>query len=433
MFKSKSLIIVLLTELVLSGAVFASAEVSGVRLWDAPDNTRIVFDLTHPTGYSVFTLKKPDRIVVDLKETQFQTQLPELEKDRSVIKTIRASTRKKKDFRFVLDMNQRIKPNVFLLKPNDAYGHRLVIDLPHAEIPVPVQPKRSLDKPQTGPRDIVIAIDAGHGGEDPGAHGRHGTREKDVVLQIARKLEKMVNRTAGLRAVMIRDGDYYISLRKRIALARKHKADLFVSIHADAYKNPRVSGSSVYVLSARGASDEASRWLEDSENAADLIGGVSLDDKDNVLASVLLDLSLSGTIDVSSRVADVVLKEMSKVGKVRKKDVQYARFVVLKSPDIPSMLIETAFISNPREETRLRSSSFQRKMAKGILSGVRRYFKENPPPGTHYAEASREHRIKRGESLSSIASQYSVDLALLKSINDLQTNLIQVGQVLQIP
>jgi N-acetylmuramoyl-L-alanine amidase len=279
----------------------------------------------------------------------------------------------------------------------------------------------------------VVAIDAGHGGEDPGAHGRHGTREKDVVLKIAKKLERLVAKTPGMRPVMIRDGDYYVGLRKRINRARQYKADLFVSIHADAYKNPRVSGSSVYVLSARGASDEASRWLEERENAADLVGGVSLDDKDDVLASVLLDLSMSGTIDVSTRVANNVLSELRRVGPVRKKVVQFARFVVLKSPDIPSMLIETAFISNPREERRLRSPSYQLKMARGILSGIKKYFKSNPPPGTYFAEAGREHRIRSGETLSSIADRYSINIGHLKQYNKLSSNMIQTGQILQIP
>lgn len=431
----------MLSVLMLSGNSVLAADISGLRMWDAPDNTRIVFDLSNPTGYSVFTLKKPDRVVIDLSESRLQTDVPGLADNHRVLKSIRASQRKKKDFRVVLDMKSRIQPNAFFLKPNDQYGHRLVVDLPHPELAEIVQPevpvpKKSLnlDNESSGIRDIVVAIDAGHGGEDPGAHGRrYGTREKDVVLAIAKKLEKLIKQTPGMRPVMIRDGDYYVGLRKRINRARQHKADLFVSIHADAYKNPRVSGSSVYVLSARGASDEASRWLEARENAADLVGGVSLDDKDDVLASVLLDLSMSGTIDMSTRVASNVLKELGDVGPVRKKDVQYARFVVLKSPDIPSMLIETAFISNPREEKRLRSPAYQQKMASGILRGVKAYFKANPPPGTHFADAGREHRIRKGETLSSIADRYSIHPRQLRQVNQLSSSLIQVGQVLRIP
>lgn len=450
MIRSKQLILSIIPALVLAAMMLTTssvqaADISGLRMWDAPDNTRIVFDLSKPTGYSVFTLKKPDRVVIDLSESRLKTDVPGLANNHRVLKSIRASQRKKKDFRIVLDMKSRVQPNAFFLKPNDQYGHRLVVDLPHpelaqdvsevlAQIASPEEPRRSLKKDSSKPRDIVIAIDAGHGGEDPGAHGRrYGTREKDVVLSIAKKLEKLIKRTPGMRPVMIRDGDYYVGLRKRINRARKHKADLFVSIHADAYKNPRVSGSSVYVLSARGASDEASRWLEARENAADLVGGVSLDDKDDVLASVLLDLSMSGTIDMSTRVASNVLKELGGVGPVRKKDVQYARFVVLKSPDIPSMLIETAFISNPREEKRLRSHAYQQKMASGILRGVKTYFKANPPPGTRFADAGREHRIRKGETLSSIADRYSIHPRQLRQINQLSSSLIQVGQVLRIP
>ncbi|MDH5546969.1 MAG: N-acetylmuramoyl-L-alanine amidase [Gammaproteobacteria bacterium] len=438
MLRIQQIVLLFVTCLVASQA-FAATGITGVRMWDAPDHTRLVFDLSNPTGYSVFTLKKPNRVVIDLKETGLESEIPQVATEHPVIDAIRASVRRKNDFRVVLDLGTNITPEAFFLAPNDQYGHRLVVDLPYPENfsptkaekiePVaPVIPKESLL------RDVVVAIDAGHGGEDPGAYGRrYGTREKDVVLNIARKLASKIDATPGMRAVLIRDGDYYISLRKRIELARRHKADLFLSIHADAYKNSRVAGSSVYVLSARGASDEASRWLEARENASDLMGGVSLDDKDDVLASVLLDLSMSGTIDVSTRVADDLLNELGKVGKVRKKQVQYARFVVLKSPDIPSVLIETAFISNPKEEHRLRSEDFQSEMASGILKGVENFFRQNPLPNTSFAQADREHLIRRGETLSGIAGRYSVAVSQLMNHNQLSNSQIQPGQTLRIP
>lgn len=427
----------------------ASTQISGMRMWDSPDSTRIVFDLSQPTGFSVFTLRNPDRVVVDIFDTRLKSNLPPLEREHVLLSGLRSAVRENNTLRVVLDARTTLSPRSFILNPNDEYGHRLVVDLDHPvgwKFPPPAavieaKVEQRIPALQSQPnvvakkdlRDVVVAIDAGHGGEDPGARGPHGTREKDVTLKIAQKLAAMINKEQGMRAVLIREGDYYVSLRKRIAIARQHKADLFISIHADAYKHPGVKGASVYVLSARGASDEASRWLEQSENAADLIGGVSLDDKDDVLASVLLDLSLTGTIDVSSRIADQVLDEIAKVGPVRKKDVQYARFVVLKSPDIPSMLVETAFISNPQEERRLRDPAYQRKLAVAMLRGVKSYFHTNPPPNTYLAEKGRIHQIRSGETLSVIADRYKVPIASIKQANGLSTDLVRVGQVIQIP
>jgi N-acetylmuramoyl-L-alanine amidase len=235
-------------------------------------------------------------------------------------------------------------------------------------------------------RDLVIAVDAGHGGEDPGAIGKNGTREKDVVLAIARELALKINAEPGMKAVLTRNGDYFVPLRDRMRRARAQQADLFVSIHADSIRDRRVDGSSVYILSQRGATDEASRWLAERENASDLIGGVSLDDKDDVLASVLLDLSQSASLSASQVAAERVLRELNRVGEVRKPQVQQARFMVLKSPDIPSMLVETAYISNPQEELRLRSAPHQAKLAAAIHQGVHEYFYANPPPGSRVAQ-----------------------------------------------
>jgi N-acetylmuramoyl-L-alanine amidase len=280
---------------------------------------------------------------------------------------------------------------------------------------------------------VIIAIDAGHGGDDPGASGRRGTREKHVVLAIARQLERLIKKEPGMRPVMIRNGDYYLGLRKRMQKARAMQADLFISIHADAFRNGRASGSSVYVLSQNGATSEAAQWLAKSENSSDLIGGVSLDDKDDLLRSVLLDLSQNATIAASLDVGSSVLKELGGVGKLHKKRVEQAGFAVLKSPDIPSILVETGYISNKREERNLRDKGYQRKLAVAMLKGVRRYFSQNAPPGTRLAMADQKHVIRRGETLSGIAQQYSVTQLALRSINSLRNSRLKIGQVLRIP
>ncbi len=410
-----------------------TVEVKGVRLWDAPDSTRVVLDIDAAANYKIFALKQPDRLVVDLSDAELGTQIPAVANTHPLLSRIRGGRRHGSDLRVVFDLKTAVAYESFVLQPNDEYGHRLVIDLSN-----PDAKKTTAERPVTGrarsePRDVIIAIDAGHGGEDPGARGRRGTREKDVVLAIARRLERLVRQQKGMRPVLIRDGDYYLSLRQRIEKAREQKADLFVSIHADAFHNPRVKGSSVYVLSSKGASDEASRWLAERENAADLMGGVSLTDKDDVLASVLLDLSLTGTIEASTHVAKRVLDSIQQVAPVHKPNVQYAGFVVLKSPDIPSLLVETAFISNPREERKLKDPRYQQKLAGAIMRGVKGYFSANPPPGTWLAVSDRTHTIRRGETLSSIALRYQVGVGQLRVANQLSDDLVRVGQVLQIP
>jgi N-acetylmuramoyl-L-alanine amidase len=291
--------------------------------------------------------------------------------------------------------------------------------------------KKSLISEKLPARDLVIAIDAGHGGDDTGAIGRNGTYEKDVVLSIARRLYTLVKKTPGMRPVMIRQGDYYIGLRQRIDKARENKADLFISIHADSFHDRRVQGSSVFVLSNRGASSEMARWLAEKENSSDLAGGVRLNDKDQVLAEVLLDLSQNATIEASITVAGNMLGELQRVGKAHKSTVQQAGFVVLKSPDIPSVLVETAFISNPTEERKLRDSRHQEALATAMLRGINRYFANHPPPGTRLA--ARQYTIQRGDTLGVIAQQYQVSLSTLKDFNDLKSDVLRVGQTLRIP
>jgi N-acetylmuramoyl-L-alanine amidase len=337
----------------------------------------------------------------------------------------------------------------FTLGPEGGHGHRLVIDL---------IPKTGGGAPAAGPaaapaaggahlsvrsrsaaaRPVVVAIDAGHGGKDPGAIGAHGTREKDITLAIARRLSSLVAKEAGMRPVMIRDGDVFVPLRQRILTARKHKADIFISIHADAFTDPGVRGSSVFTLSERGATSEAAKWLADRENSADLIGGVDLKTSDDVLANVLLNMSQNATLEHSGEAAAAVLQNLSRLGDTHKAQVQKAGFVVLKSPDIPSLLVETAFISNPKEEARLKTAAYQQRLAEAILGGVKAYFQKFPPRGMRLEDVAsvgggRTHTIVGGDTLAEIAQRYQVSLSSLRSVNQLQGDDIRVGQVLTIP
>jgi N-acetylmuramoyl-L-alanine amidase len=360
-----------------------AVEVSAIRLWAGPDNTRVVLDLSGSAQHSLQILKNPDRVVLDVAGARLASSARTAPAGTGLVKEVRMGRRPSGELRIVFDMMRPIQAKSFLTAPNNRYGYRLVIDLGQSqgvETPVKVEHARP------DARDLVIAVDAGHGGEDPGAIGKNGTREKDVVLAIARELALKINAEPGMKAVLTRNGDYFVPLRDRMRRARAQQADLFVSIHADSIRDRRVDGSSVYILSQRGATDEASRWLAERENASDLIGGVSLDDKDDVLASVLLDLSQSASLSASQVAAERVLRELNRVGEVRKPQVQQARFMVLKSPDIPSMLVETAYISNPQEEVRLRSAPHQAKLAAAIHQGVHDYFYANPPPGSRVAQ-----------------------------------------------
>ena len=408
-----------------------------VRIWAAPDNTRVVFDVSGPVAHKLELLDKPHRLVVDINDAKI-SQAIRLAISQPIsadnyLKNIRSAERGTSDLRVVFDLKKNIEMRSFLLQPNGQYGHRLVIDLydenrqdAATRIITQADNKRS--------KDIVIAVDAGHGGDDPGATGPHGVREKDVTLKIARNLANLINQEYGMKAVLIREGDYFLSLRKRIGKAREHKADLFISIHADSFKDPRVKGSSVFILSNRGASSEAAKWLAERENAADLVGGVSLDDKDDVLASVLLDLSQTASLEASIGVADRVLSGLKKLGKTHKKHVQSAGFAVLKSPDIPSILVEMAYISNPEEEKNLKNAVYQTKLAKALLSGLKGYFRDYAPEGTLLAAvATRKHIIERGDTLSGIAQRYRVSMNTLRDSNRLKSDRIRIGQVLNIP
>ena len=419
-------------------SVFAEqVTMQNVRIWAAPDNTRVVFDVSGPVEHSLELLDKPHRLVVDIRNAKISQAIriaisQPISADK-YLKNIRSAERGSSDLRVVFDLKKNIEMRSFLLQPNSQYGHRLVVDLydennQKGAIQVMTQADNKRSK------DVVIAIDAGHGGDDPGATGPNGLREKDVTLKIARNLANLINQEYGMKAVLIREGDYFLSLRKRIGKARRHKADLFISIHADAFKDPKVRGSSVYILSNRGASSEAAKWLAGRENAADLIGGVSLDDKDDVLASVLLDLSQTASLEASIGVADRVLSGLKKLGKTHKKHVQSAGFAVLKSPDIPSILVEMAYISNPEEERKLKGKAYQTKLAKAMLSGLKDYFRNHAPEGTLLASAANQkYVITRGDTLSGIAQRYKVSMNTLRDSNQLKSDRIRVGQVLNIP
>ncbi|NGP51939.1 N-acetylmuramoyl-L-alanine amidase [Thioalkalivibrio sp. XN8] len=430
----KSLKGLLLALLFCAPVAQAEVLVKDVRLWASPYATRVVLDLSAPVGHTLFTLDNPSRLVVDLKPAAL-ARTSELPPGAGLVRGVRAANKAGGEARIVLDLAGEAKPRSFLVRPEGRYGHRLIIELegagPRRQAPV-------ISAGQ-GDRELVIAVDAGHGGEDPGAIGPRGTYEKDVVLGVARRLADRINREPGMRAVLTRDGDYFLSLRQRVEKARRNGADLFVSVHADAFKNPRARGSSVYVLSNKGATDEAARWLAERENAADLVGGVSLDDKDDLLASVLLDLSQNASIGASLEVGEFVLDRLGAVNRLHKQSVQQAGFAVLKAPDIPSILVETAFISNVEEEQKLRDQRYQDQLANALVTGIREYFYQNPPPGTWVARnrdrapVAREVVVASGDTLSGIANRYNTSVPALRRYNGLRGDRIRVGQVITIP
>jgi len=369
-------------------ATAASAEVRDAKLTATGTSAQLALEITGTTSQKMFSLDRPRRVVIDLPHTSMARGL-RIPDGSGVIADVRTGHQLGGTLRIVVQL-RAAAPARSTWMPETQPGHRqLIISFGDAAPEADTTPRvvRAAHAPVESDRDVVVAVDAGHGGQDPGATGPHGTREKDVVLPIARLLADRINSEPGMRAVLTRNRDEFLVLRDRIKRARLAKADMFISVHADSIANHDVSGASVYVLSEHGASNEAARWLADRENAADLMGGVSLDDKDNTLASVLLDLSQSANISASMTAAQRVLAALDGVGQVRKSQVQQAGFVVLKSPDIPSMLVETAYISNPVEETRLRNPRQQTSLADAIFVGVRTYFEQNPPAGTRFAQS----------------------------------------------
>ena len=432
--------------LVPFGAGATPVNVEHLRLWQAPDHTRLVFDLSGPLEHRLFLLKDPDRIVIDLDNAVIPKPLPAIDTGGRILAGVRSGERGPNDVRIVLDLKLATQPRTFVLKPYGEYGHRLVIDLYDAKA---AEEEARLDARPAAPvsQDLIIAIDAGHGGEDPGAIGRrYRTREKDVVLAIARELARLIAAEPGMKPVLIRDGDYYIGLRERIKKARRHNADVLISIHADSIPGRHARGSSVYALSERGATSEAAKVLADKENAADYVGGASLNDKDDLLLKVLVDMTQTATISDSLDLGGDVLGALRAIGPLHSNNVSQAGFMVLKSPHIPSILVETAFISNPEEERKLRNPAFQRRMAQSIFAGLKRasprlLARRGLPSGTPVAgslspaapPSAREYVVRRGDTLSSIARRHEIHIDALRFLNDLQGNDLPVGLKLRIP
>ena len=399
----------------LGNSAVAGTPISSARVWPAAEYTRLTLESASPIQYSLSTVKNPDRVVVDLERVALTTELEKLpakiDAADPYIQTMRIGRYKPGVVRLVLDLKTAVMPQAFVLKPVGDYGHRLVLDIypvvppdplmaflnenatgmlrdevkPDNPLGVTATPKaaRGTESPRKNKlemiRLITVAIDPGHGGEDPGAISRSGTHEKNITLAIARKLKAKIDKEPNMRAALTREGDYFISLPMRLVKARQLNADLFVSVHADAFIKPHAKGSSVYALSERGATSAAARWLAKKENEADLIGGVNLDIKDPYLKQTLLDLSQTATINDSLKLGREVLLEIGDINHLHKNDVEQAGFAVLKSPDIPSILVETAFISNPDEEKKLKDTAYQDKLAEAILAGIKRYFANNPP------------------------------------------------------
>lgn len=380
----------LVVAVALNSTAFA-AELRDLRVWAGPESTRVVFDLDAPAKHEMFTLSGPERVVIDIQGLGAAARARvESTAGEGVVQRLRSGPRKN-GVRVVLDVSDRVFATSFALPPDAGAGHRLVVDLARPDAPPAVAEAATPAVVQAAPapvpepqislrsRPVVIAVDAGHGGQDPGAKGRSGLLEKNVALTVSRKLAKLINDTPNMRAVLTRDGDYFLGLRERVNIARKHQADLFVSVHCNAFTRRDMRGSAVYVLSNGGATSEHARWLAQKENASDLVGGVHLHDKDNELAAVLIDLSQGATMEASFDVGSRILGSLSKINRLQKREIQQAGFAVLKAPDIPSVLVETAFISNAEEEKMLGSGAFQDKLARQIFAGVKGYFESYRP------------------------------------------------------
>ncbi|MDV6317289.1 N-acetylmuramoyl-L-alanine amidase [Idiomarina sp. HP20-50] len=412
--------------------------VDNVRVWPSPDKTRVVFDLSDTPDYSYFTLyqQKPYRLVIDFNNTSLKADLKNLGEDSLLVNKIRTSTPKdKRSTRIVIELDSKSDANLFTLPANDSYKDRLVVDLPGKSVE---RSGPAMSVAELEDRKVTIAIDAGHGGDDPGSIGPRGTYEKNVVIRIARALAKLINDDPGMQAYLIRTSDYYVGLNERPQKAWEANADFFVSIHADAFHEPEPRGGSVWVLSKRRADSEIGRWLENREQQSELLGGASAILKENghepYLAETLLDMSMDSSIAGAYSAAKHIIDEMSDVTKMHKRTPQAASFAVLKSPDKPSLLVETGFISNPREEQLLTSNAHQQKLARALYNGIRRYFVSNPIDNTYLANQSHfTYTVKSGDSLSVLAQRYNTTVKAIKSENELASNTLKIGQKLTIP
>ena len=440
--------------------LYAGADVASireVRVWQAPERMRFVFDLDRPATTRVFNLHNPERLVVDFRDTRLRGSLPQFSSQESKITALRQGSMGDSDLRVVFDLKGNTQARGFMLPPYGQYGHRFVVDIDDAETPnVPVMapaPDKRQPKPSAVPMrsEWVIAIDAGHGGDDPGAIGRrYRTYEKDVVLKIAKELAAIVNKNPTMRALLIRESDYFVSLKQRREIASGRgkraggiKADVFVSIHADSLPRQGGSGASVFALSQKGASSAVARFLADQENAADQVGGVDLADKDDILKRVLLDLSHTSTMHESIKLGREILAQLGRIGPLHFAEVEQAGFAVLKSPDIPSVLIETGFLSNPKEERRLRSDRYRKKLARSVYNGLVKYLKQRNDVPMRVATQGKGqpkstgktvvHKVKSGDTLSGIARRYGVKIEVIRFANNLNKDILRAGDTLRIP
>tara|TARA_B100001057_G_scaffold496556_1_gene598325 strand:- start:7137 stop:8447 length:1311 start_codon:yes stop_codon:yes gene_type:complete len=414
----------------------AGSTVEDIRVWSENDKTRVVLDLNESVNHNIFSLQRPERLVIDLKDSQLSESFNKLSKKVGFVESIRSAMRPNGELRVVLDLSERVIARSFRAGPNTKYGDRLVIDLVRS---LKVTTVKRVDESYQSKRNIIIAVDAGHGGRDPGALGRK-SHEKNINLAISKELAARINAEQGMQALMIRKSDVFIELRDRISKARDNKADLFISIHADAFHDSRANGASVFALNLKGANDEAARQLQRRETSQVSVGGVSLHDKDEILASVLLDLSQKESLSVSLDVGARISREMSRVTNMHSKEIKQKSFLVLKAPDIPSILVETGFISNRADEKKLRNKKHQEKLASALVAGIKSYFYANPPPDSKIAYNLRNmsstqlrHVIVRGDTISQIAEFYNVSPSAIRRLNNLSNDNIRVGQTLNIP
>ena len=427
----------------------SAADLRDVRVWNSPERTRVVFDLSEGVEHKLINLENPDRLVVDIEKLRVLTKISKLDFSGSRVSRMRQAVRNKVDMRFVFDLRQSVRVKSFLLAKTEELPDRLVVDFYDRGESGQAVKKIELPAHQ---RDVIIAIDAGHGGEDPGAIGPKRAKEKEVVLKISRELETLLKNVKGYKPVMVRKGDYYVGLKKRRDIARAAQADLLVSIHADAFNDPRANGSSVYALSLSGATSASAKFLAERENRSDLVGGVTISDKDDVLAEMLTDLSMTASLDASLGMGSMVLHEMGKISRLHKRKVEQAGFAVLKSPDVPSILVETGFISNPREARYLQQRSYQRDMAKAIFAGIDKHFRSSPPPDTWFAALKRgnakdspgkvsvnvasklhQHKVSSGETLYGLARKYNISVKAIREANNLKSDSLKIGQMISIP
>ncbi len=423
--------------LIFSGLVNA-AQVKDIRVAQQQGVTRLVFELDGATDHRMFALSQPDRVVLDLTNAEISQGVVDNLSALSSDALLRVRyARHNSGMRFVLDVSQKVKAKTSELSASGDYGPRIMVELEYGQ-PKSAKVVKSLASISNDKRDIVVVIDPGHGGKDPGAIGHNGIFEKDVVLSIAKELAKRLNNVQGIKAVLTRSTDVYLQLRDRSKVAREANADLMISIHADAFTKPSARGASVWALSLSGKTSEMGRWLAQQEQSSDLVGGISLDDKDRLLAEVLLDMSMNSTIQMSLDIGKEVLGQMGNMAKLHQNFVQQAGFVVLKSPDIPSILVETGFLSNPTEAKNLSSATYRRKLAAAIAKGVEDAFNANPPDGSYIAWRQKQkggftYTVSRGDTLSEIARKNGVSLGALRSANTLKNDVIWVGQKLSIP